>query len=465
MHDSTDPMYDTSALSILTAAADSLRRAEESHGEQQEDEAHIDAGVGTEENVSSPPPEPAAAAAAAKPIPPPNRTRAEQLRREALDESLNDYLPIENLRAVERMNEKELKESKNLLMCFLSGRAPQDDPAQNSKNRLSPKEYKNIRYVRNYQHDLSNLSRPYHYTYDPSMPLPISLADRRPQLEKKHAPTHKPRYVKNKKQKTQSKKNEDELLTKIEDKPLLLWTPHEPQAIEEEAALHGAKLVSKVPAIVNVQPGDSTEHMLDESVHSSVVAEEAPNPVSYSFEYNRNKRGWECKQCCTVHPTFQAAHAFIGISSGPDHRLMHLHRQACLGMKAHLAAALHVVLNLTKTSSIKFKHIISAEFQSVVRIAVNGNEEYVTLFTTDLRNRWLDPTKHILPSANIDWSQYPVKAPQAESGQELIGALVLFAKKMGLGFDFVGNESFVELFRMISPQCCLPTSDDLISCW
>lgn len=117
-----------------------------------------------------------------------------------------------------------------------------------------------------------------------------------------------------------------------------------------------------------------------------------------------------------------------------------------------------------RSSTIKFKHITSAEFQSIVRLIANENEEYVTLFTTDLRNRWLDPMTHKVPSANIEWSQYPIKFPEYKSS-ELCKALVSFAKKMGLGFDFVSNKSFVKLFNIISPDCCLPEPQDLISLW
>jgi hypothetical protein len=65
----------------------------------------------------------------------------------------------------------------------------------------------------------------------------------------------------------------------------------------------------------------------------------------------------------------------------------------------------------------------------------NGNDAYATLFTADLRNMWLDPVKHEVPSANINLMQHPVKARE-ESRKKLI---VAFAKKMGLGF--VANEN------------------------
>lgn len=425
-------------------------------------------------------PAPKVAPAPPMPPPPPNRMRAEQLRREALEESLTDYLPIENLRAVEKMSNQELKESKDLVMCFLSGRANQlDDEAMDKvakfKNKTSMTE-RDLRFVNEYQNDQKNLTTAYHYTYDPSLPLPKSLPDRTPAPippEKKRT-VDKHQREKKKRQKTKSVKNPaEDLLTKIDAHPLLLGLPQRTEShdTEEEGGASGpAPLISNVPAVVSVKPDISSEHQeMDESVHSSVVVDEASvlttNPTTYFFEWDQTKKGWSCKRCRNVHPSFQAANSFIAGSSDPNPKLMHTHKNSCLGMKADLTKAIHAVLNLTKTSSFKFKHITSAEFQSVVRITANGNEEYVTLFTTDLRNRWLDPIKYKVPSASIDWKQYPIKVPIAEPRENLVASLVSLAKTMGLGFDFVVNKYFLELFQLISPNCCMPTPEDLMLCW
>ena len=208
---------------------------------------------------------------------------------------------------------------------------------------------------------------------------------------------------------------------------------------------------------------------MDDSIHSSVVADEAStlasNPAFYSFTWDPTKKGWECNRCRSVTSTFKAANGFVAGSSEPNPRLMHSHKQSCLETKADLSRALNVMLNISRTSNIKFKHITSAEFQSVVRIATNGDEEIVALFTTDFNNRWIDPVKYRVPSANIDWSKYPVKYSLTESKEPLIAAFVAFTKKMGLGFDFIANEHFIELFKLISPECHLPTPDDLITRW
>jgi hypothetical protein len=142
---------------------------------------------------------------------------------------------------------------------------------------------------------------------------------------------------------------------------------------------------------------------------------------------------------------------------------MHSHKKACLGAKADLSRLVELILKLTATSTVRFSHIQSREFQSVVRTVVNGKEEFVILFTTDVRNKWMDPIKYNSPSANIDWSQYP--AERVHCGEKLVAALVAFARKMGIGYDFVANKYFVELFRIISPKCCLPNPEDLIVFW
>lgn len=484
-------MYHFSPLFLLATAAKSLRPSEDVQEESAADPSVADSrNEAAAAPTPTPAPEPQRAVnkAAPPPPPPPTRTSAEQRRREALEESLTDYVPISNMRAVERMNDKELKASKNLLMCFLSGRAPPDEdelPAagrsdeQKSAKLPSASEDRSSKYVADFQHDMTNLSAAYHYKYDPTLPLPTSLIDRvRPPQEKKHKRVKKSKGEKKKKQKTMASEDEGVVLTKIAENPLdssLLWTTKRTESIDtegEDCVSELAPRTNSVPTVVDVNLNTSTENQecaLDESVHSaSAVADEASaltaNPGSYLFEWDVCKYGWECKRCCIVHPSFQSAHAFIAGSSDPIPRLMNSHKQACLGLKADLSKALDVMLKLTKTSKITFKHISSAEFGAVVRIVANEDEEFVKLFTADLRNRWLDPVKHKVPSANINWMQHPVEASE-EYREKLIAALVAFAKKMGLGYAFVANEYFVELFRMISPNCCLPSPNDLIANW
>lgn len=299
----------------------------------------------------------------AKAVPTPrNRTRAEQIRREALEESLTEYFPVENVRAVERMTDKEIVDSKNLVMCFLSGRAPPppasaDEETANDDEGFDAKKDINSRYVNEYQHDLSDLTRSYHYKYDPSLPLPPSFLDRpRPPAEKKRnrADDHKlkDKQTKKKRQKSKTKESfEEKYISKIDGAPLLLAYPQPNESIGHDTDEDGAceaTYISNVPAIVNIKDNNVT----DESVHSSVVADEASvlttNPTSYSFEWDQDNKGWRCKRCSAVPPFFQAADAFIPGSSEPSPKSMHTHKNACLGEKADLTNALDMVLKMVR---------------------------------------------------------------------------------------------------------------------
>jgi hypothetical protein len=262
---------DFSKLFLLATAAKSLRPSED-----------------VEEEAATAPEPPQAEVVKAAPPPPPNRTSAEQRRREALEESLTEYLPISHMRAVERMNEKELKASKNLLMCFLSGRAPPDDDDERTAGSDDEpiaklpmaNEDRSSKYINNCQHDMTNLSAAYHYKYDPSLPLPTSLIDRRIHLpqEKTHKRVKKSKGEKKKKQKIIAEKDEDVVLTKITENPLLSpfpWTIKQTESNDTEGddcisepAAHN----SGVPTVVDVNPSILTENQdcaLDESVHSS----------------------------------------------------------------------------------------------------------------------------------------------------------------------------------------------------
>lgn len=288
---------DFSKLFLLATAAKALRPSEDVEEESFADPSVLDPRSGaaaeksenrTQNDPATVPEPPQAQVVKAAPPPPPNRTSAEQRRREALEESLTEYLPISHVRAVERMNEKELKASKNLLMCFLSGRAPPDDDDERTAGsddepitkRPMANEDRSSKCINDFQHDMTNLSAAYHYKYDPSLPLPTSLIDRRIHLpqEKTHKRVKKSKDEKKKKQKTIANKDEDVVLTKITENPLLSpfpWTIKQTESNDTEGddcisepAAHN----SGVPTVVDVNPSILTENQdcaLDESVHSS----------------------------------------------------------------------------------------------------------------------------------------------------------------------------------------------------
>ncbi|KAL3795224.1 hypothetical protein HJC23_008309 [Cyclotella cryptica] len=423
------------------------------------------------------------------------KAMAEQRRREALEESLADFLPIENLRTVGKMTEEELNESKSLVRCFLSGTYIEKRDLQSHGRNIgtTAKRDRSTRYIHEFQHDLKNISTSYHYSYDPALPLPESLLNR-PRLRAstraalsatKNSNADRQRH-KTKRQKTVVEENEPiedsnvNLLSKIPDEHLLLAFPQDQDVEEEEDAACETTptLVTHVPSIVRVNVLENQEgtDVMDASEQSSqnssalgnsLAVEEASlitlNPSVYAFEYSHEKKGWRCKKCRFVHPTFQVHNAFLPGRADPNPGLMHSHNRACLGDKADLTELVELILKLSSTSSFRFSHIHSVEFQTVVRTVVNGNEDFVTLFTKDVRNKWIDPIKHKIPSAAIDWGQYPVE--NVEGGEKLVAALVAFARKMGIGYDFVTNKSFVELFRIISPNCRLPKPEDLIVFW
>ncbi|KAL7522835.1 hypothetical protein ACHAWX_007560 [Stephanocyclus meneghinianus] len=421
------------------------------------------------------------------------KAMAEQRRREALEESLTDFLPIENLRTVGKMTEEELNESKSLVRCFLSGAyiGKSDLQIHRTTNGTNAKGDRDTRYIHEFQHDLNNISTSYHYSYDPSLPLPESLLNRPPPTatttttsETKNSSTERHKH-KTKRQKTMAQKknaikdSEVHLLSEIPDEHLLLVFPQDQDAEEEDAACETTPtLVTHVPSIVrvNVLENQECNDVMDTSEQSSqnssalangLAVEEASvitlNPSLFAFEWSQDKKGWRCKKCRSVHPSFQVRDALLPGRAEPNPGLMHSHKKACLGVKADLSRLVDLILKLTSTSTIRFSHFQSKEFQSVVRTVVNGKEEFVTLFTTDVRNKWMDPIKYNSPSATIDWSQYP--AERVDCGEKLIAALVAFARKMGIGYDFVANQYFVELFRIISPKCCLPNPEDLIVFW
>ena len=337
----------TSALDLLANAANVRHKTESEKSNQT--------------NLSTGSTSTAKPAAKASPTPR-NRTKAEQIRRKALEESLTDYFPVENVRAVERMTDKEIADSKNLVMCFLSGRAPPpasaDEGTENNDGDLDAKKDRNSRYINEYQHDLSNLNRSYHYTYDPSIPLPTSFLDRpRPPAERKRNRADdqkfKEKQAKRKKHPTSKTKEsyDERLISKIDGVPLLLAYPQPNESIRHDTGEDGAceaPYISDVPAIVNIKDNNVT----DESVHSSVVADEASvlttNPASYSFEWNHDNKGWRCKGCSSVPPIFQAADAFIPSNSESSPRSMHMHKKACVGEKADLSKALDATLKMVR---------------------------------------------------------------------------------------------------------------------
>ena len=477
------------SLFLLATAAKTLRPVETDETDAGADEtanAEQHSAVDTPAEHAETEPQPPPPVAVARAPLHQQKAMAEQRRREALEESLNDFLPRRNLLAVGKMNEEELNESKNLLMCFLSGRGSKQ--TMPSKAGGAPaNEHKDASYINDFQHDMRNISMSYHYTHDPALPLQESLLDRpkpKPEKKGKHSRTekhHKKNKAKIQKTKNTTKGAIENLLTKIDNAHLVLAlpppNPNEHDTEEEDAT---EPQPVNVPTIVRVTSTSALENLesndvLDESVRSSQnsfannsAVEDSSvftsNPASYDFHWV-DKKGWRCKRCSAVPLAFQAAGSLIVGSADPDPKLMHSHKHACRGDKADLSKLVDVVLKLTRATSIKFRHLQSKEFQSIVRLVVSGKEEFVTLFTTDLRNRWYDPIKHKSPSATVDWSQYPSKIPRAECAEKLISAVVVFAKKYGLGFDFVANEYFMELFKHISPECCLPAREDLITSW
>lgn len=97
------------------------------------------------------------------------KSLAEQRRREARKET-----PITLAEVV--MNEKEMRECKSLVMCFLSGRGGDDDDKSTSgkgkksaagKKRVGDGDHKVSRYVESFQHDPRNYSVAYHYCAPP----------------------------------------------------------------------------------------------------------------------------------------------------------------------------------------------------------------------------------------------------------------------------------------------------------
>lgn len=95
------------------------------------------------------------------------KSLADQRRREARKET-----PI-TLAEVD-MNEKEMRECKSLVMCFLSGRGGDDDNGSTSREGKKSAAGKKrgcddvaTRYVESFQHDPGNYSVAYHYRSPP----------------------------------------------------------------------------------------------------------------------------------------------------------------------------------------------------------------------------------------------------------------------------------------------------------
>jgi len=367
---------------------------------------------------------------------------AEQRRREAVKETSIDLLALENLRAMARMSEDEVNQSKAIITCFLAGdRGGKAD---------APEYMRGSKCMEDFQNDVSNEScGAYHYFHDSSMPLPQPL----PQ---KTTP-----------QPMQQTNNNRSILSRATGTEEGLTCADRYHADDSNQVTTVAPQTKRKRDDLNAENDNSSElnqsapdadtlgnnsKMLQSSIQT------AKTPACDDF-IKIDKNNWVCKSCLSVHPSFRAEDA--AFTKKPSDDMKKRHSEHCLGEKADLSSLVNSFHALTKSSKVRFHHLSTKEFKAVISTAVGGNEEFVTLFTDDVRKVWTSQKQIANLTTRVKWSEFPYSKVKEE---EILFALANFARS-GVGFEFVENPHFEDFFRLIAPDYTNFNKDDLIKCW
>lgn len=367
---------------------------------------------------------------------------AEQRRREAVKETSIDLLAIENLRAMARMSEDEVNQSKAIITCFLAG--DRDGKAD------APEDMRGTKFMEDFQNDVSNEScGAYHYFHDPSMPLPQPLPEKAtPQL-------------------TQQTNDNRSILSRATGTEERVICPDRDHADDSNQMTTAAPQTKRKRDDLNAENDNSSE--LNQSTRDAGTQGNNSKALQSSIQTAKtpacddflkiDKNNWVCNRCLPVHPSFRAVDATF--TKKPSDDMKRRHREHCLGEKADLSSLVNSFHALTKSSKVRFHHLSTKEFKAVISSAVGGNEEFVTLFTDDVRKVWMSPKQIANSTTRVKWSEFPSSNVQEE---ELLAALANFARS-GVGFEFVENPHFENFFHLIAPDYTKFNKDYLIKCW
>ena len=376
---------------------------------------------------------------------------AEQRRREAVKETSIDLLAIENLRAMARMSEDEVKQTKNLITCFLSG-VGDEKGDQGGK--------KGSRLMKDFQRNMGDSSKAYHYHHNPSLPLPQSLLSEPPPSKKQktnNAINETTEHVVN----TANQLKKDAGINKLDNSVNM---ENIPSIVHLERKRPSTVVDDDSKRKTNDEPSkqktgrDSECNAIGDPSHPLM---ESAHPQSDRKSFTLVNKQWVCESCRTVPPSFRAEGAISDVQ--PSHEFIDKHKKVCRGESADLSNLVNIWLDLTRSSTIRFNHLSTKEFKAAVHAIVGGNADFITLFTDDIRKTWQDPQKYATTMTRVQWSQYPFSG-SADRDEKALKALADFART-GVGFDFVENSNFVKLLCLIAPGFKVPSQQDLIEYW
>ncbi len=378
---------------------------------------------------------------------------AEQRRREAVKETSIDLLALENLRAMARMSEDEVNQSKAIITCFLAGERDGKVDAR--------KDVKGSKAMDDFQTNVINEScGVYHYFHDSSEPLPQHPREMTmPQSTQQNIEFKKP--------------------TVQGDNCSIYFSPNATGAGvgegygDRDPAADSRDLTTSVPQLKRKWNDIPTENdsfsAVNRSTHNakplgnnkkeSESSNQTPKTLARDDFIKYDKNRWVCEKCVSVHPSFRAEDATF--TKKPREDMKQRHRALCLGEKADLSVLVNSFHALTKSSKVRFHHLSTKEFKAVISSVVGGNEDFVTLFTDDVRKLWMNPKHMANSTTRVKWSEFPFSNIQEEEVQV---ALARFAR-IGVGFDFVENPHFENFFRLIAPNFSNLNQDCLVKCW